>query len=1055
MRHTNTWVAVLMAVLLVMNCTKAQNEQKVSAEKGVFNAAYYKKLKWRNIGPFRGGRSVAVTGHPNDPLTYFMGTTGGGLWKTEDAGLQWKNISDDFFATGSVGAIAISPSDPNIMYVGMGEHAVRGVMTSHGDGIYRSNDGGKTWRHLDLIDSRHIADIQVHPKNPDNLYVAVQGALYGPSEMRGIYHSEDGGQSWKRILYVNNTTGASSLSMDPHNPRILYAGMWDHQRTPWNIRSGGTGSGLYKSTDGGMTWQQLHNGLPADMGKVGIDVSPANPEIVYANIEAENGGVFRSDNSGKTWKQVNSQRVTFARAWYYIEIVADPVDPMTVYVLNAPLLKSIDGGQSFKPIANPHSDQHDLWINPKNTQNMILANDGGACISFNGGTTWSPQNNQPTAQFYRVIADNRFPYYVYGGQQDNSTMAIASRTTDAGIDEKDWYPVAGGESAFIAFDPDDPALVYGGSYQGNISVYDQTTGMTKDIMAYPNVGLSSLPSEMKYRFNWNAPIVAAPNNPQVIYHAANVVLKTTDGGISWEQISGDLTRNEKQKQGPGGGPYINEGAGGENYNTLSYLACSVHDPKVIWTGSDDGLVHITRDGGQNWENVTPSGLEESLINAIEVSPHDAATAYLSVNRYKWNDLQPIIYKTTDYGKSWQKIVEGLSGDSFVRVVKEDKKKKDLLYAGTENGLYISFNGGKFWHEFQSNLPMCPITDLTIQDNDLVAATSGRGFWILDDLGPLQQTMGGIVNGQPLLFQPKPSIRLLASGGSKAPANQGQNPPNGMIIDYYLPYTFDSTDLKLEIYNDAGELVRIYSNQKDDQFETYPGGPKAEKPLPAHHGINRFHWDLRRETLPAVPKVFVLGDYRGSLVAPGSYTLVLKGPDFELRQQATLLADPRLNSTEQDYLEQQQILVQIENAVQDIHESVNQMREIKDQLKFLNSILARMEDQKDLIDTGKVVIQKINQWEEDLIQPKQQTFQDVINYPNQLNAELLNLKSRVDTHDPRVTNGAKSRLQELLEQWHQHRLAMQDLISIDVTNYNNLYKSREIPALYVPASAEKP
>ncbi|MCH2084036.1 MAG: glycosyl hydrolase [Saprospiraceae bacterium] len=1054
MRHTNTWGVVVAAVLLVMNCTNAQTK-KAFAEKGVFNAAHYENLNWRNIGPFRGGRSVAVTGHPNDPFTYFMGTTGGGVWKTSDAGLNWNNISDDFFRTGSVGALAISPSNPNVIYAGMGEHAVRGVMTSHGDGIYRSDDGGKTWNHLDLINSRHIADIQIHPQNSDIVYVAVQGALYGNSNDRGVYQTTDGGKTWKKLLFINGSTGASSLKMDQHNPRVLYAGMWDHQRTPWTIRSGGPGSGIYKTTDGGMTWEQMADGLPSEMGKVGLDVSPVNPEVVFANIEAEKGGVFRSDDGGKTWKHLNSSRLTYARAWYYIEIFADPVDVETVYVLNAQLLKSSDGGRTFKPIANPHTDQHDLWINPKNPKNLILGNDGGACISFNGGKTWSSQSNQPTAQFYRVITDNRFPYYVYGGQQDNSTVAIASRTTDQGIDWKDWYPVAGGESAFIAFDPDDPKLVYGGSYQGNISVYNHETALTKDIMAYPNVGLGTLPSEQKYRFNWNAPIVSSPHDPKLIYHAANVVLRTKDGGLSWEEISDDLTLNDKSKQGPGGGPFTNEGAGGENYNTISYLSCSTHDPDIIWVGSDDGLVHLSKDGGQNWDNVTPPHLEESLINSIEVSPHHPGVAIIAVNRYKFNDLTPMIYYTKDYGKNWELRTMGIGAESFVRVVREDRKKAGLLYAGTEHGLYLSFDYGKFWHPMQLNLPVCPITDITIQDNDLVVATSGRGFWILDDIGPLQQTMGGIVNGKPLLFQPKPTVKLPTSASNKAPVGQGQNPLNGMIIDFYLPFDMDSMEVSLEVYNDDGELVRNFSNQKDQSFKSYPGGPKAETSLPCKRGVNRFSWDLRKEGLPAVPKVFVLGDYRGSYVAPGEFTIVLKGPDFELKQKAILLPDPRLNVDQNEYLSQQQVLVQIENTVKDIHQSVNQMREIKDQVEFLNSVLAKMENEKPLIDTGRIVIQKIKDWEKNLIQPQQKTFQDVINFPNQLNAELLNLKLRVDTHNPTVTLGAKERLQHLVKEWSLHKQSMQDILVKDVENYNNLYKERDIPALFVPASAEKP
>ena len=639
-------------------------------------------LKFRNIGPYRGGRSNTACGVVGDPLTYYMGTVGGGVFKTEDAGNSWKNITDGQLKMGSVGAIAVAESDPNVLYVGMGEHAVRGVMTSYGDGVYKSTDAGKTWYHIGLPMSRHISRIRIHPNNPDVVYVAAQGALFGPNEERGIYRSMNGGDSWEKVLFVDNNTGAADISMDMNNPRILYASMWDHQRYPWTVRSGGPGSGIYKSIDGGDTWEKLTKGLPAKMGKVAVDVSRANSEVVYANIEADKSGVYKSTDAGKSWKLVCSDRITITRAWYYIEIFADPVNEDIVYVMNAPFLKSIDGGKSFSTISVPHGDQHDLWINPNNNRYMINANDGGANISFDMGKSWSRQDNQVTAQFYRVITDNQFPYRVYGGQQDNSTVSILSRTNSRGIGNKDWNPVAGGESAFIAFDENNPTKVYGGSYQGNISYYDTETGLTKDIMAYPVIGLGTLPSEMKYRFNWNAPIVACPQDPSFIYHGGNHVLKSSDSGKTWEEISPDLTRNDKSKQGPGGEPYTNEGAGGENYNTISYLVSSPHAQGTLVVGSDDGLVHITQNDGVDWKNITPSGLTESLINSIEVSPHAPGTIYLSVTKYKWNDFTPIIYKSTNYGQSWKMINKGIDSEAYVRVVREDHQVKDLLYAGT-------------------------------------------------------------------------------------------------------------------------------------------------------------------------------------------------------------------------------------------------------------------------------------------------------------------------------------------------------------------------------------
>jgi photosystem II stability/assembly factor-like uncharacterized protein len=1037
-----------LVLLLLLSCyflpLSAQSEDPPTF------ADDYAGLEFRSIGPFRGGRSNAATGVPGNPLRYYFGGVGGGVWQTDDAGQSWRNITDGQFNTSSIGAIAVAPSDVNVIYVGTGEHAVRGVMTSAGDGVYRSTDAGKTWTHLGLDDSRHIAEIRVHPNNPDLVYVAVQGALHGDSETRGIYRSKDGGGSWEKVLYVDNTTGAADLSIDVSNPRILYAGMWEHRRFPWAVKSGGPGSGLYKSTDGGDTWEQLTEGLPDTLGKVAIDVSPANPQRVFANIEAEGkkGGVYRSDDAGETWSQVTSDRVTVARAWYYIEIFADPVDQNTVYVLNAPLLKSIDGGKSFRTISNPHGDQHHLWINPADNQNMILSNDGGACISFNGGDSWSSQQNQATAQFYRVITDEQFPYKVYGGQQDNSAIEIPSRTRSGGITWKDWRSTAGGESAFIAFDdPKNPRYVYGGSYQGNISVYDNKTGTYKDIMAYPVAGLGTLAKEMRYRFNWNAPIVAQPQDPSILYHGGNVVLRSADGGDSWKEISQDLTRNDTTKQEAGGYPFTNEGAGGENYNTISYMVASPHQAGELWVGTDDGFVWRTTNDGANWENVTPPNIGEVLINAIEVSPHDANTAYLAVTNYKFNDFRPGMYVTTDGGKTWTNRVNGIEDESFVRVVREDHKQKGLLYAGTERGLYVSFDAGLNWEALQLNLPVSPILDLTIRDNDLVVATSGRAFWILDDLSAVQQSEGKLADA-PILFQPKPTYRYNLSGGGGREFG-ADNPAPGIVFDYYLPEEMDTSDLKIEVLAADGTVLRSYSNQKDKGFKSWPGGPPAPQVIPSKDGVNRFNWDLRRAQLPAVDGVFILGDYRGGLVPPGTYTLRLSAPSDTIEVKAELLADPTLEATPADYAAQQAILLPVEAMVKDIHVSVNRMRKVKGQLASLNSLLKEFDDTADLIASGTMIVDHITSWEENLIQPEQKTFQDVINFPNQLNAELMNLKSRVDGAVPAATAGAKLRLADLRSVWSLHQVALQKIISEEVAGFNAKYKEMGLPALILP------
>ena len=1048
------YIILLVALLICSAQAQAQWRSKKNKKQVVetpnFDAKKFEALKWRNIGPFRGGRSVAACGVIGDPMTYYMGSTGGGVWKTEDAGITWNNISDGFLKTGSVGAIEVAPSDPNVIYLGMGEHAVRGVMTSHGDGMYKSTDAGKTWSHMGLSASHHIAEIQIHPQNHDILWVAVQGQLYGKSRERGVYKSIDGGASWQQVLYVNDNTGAADLSLDPSNPRILYAGMWDHQRTPWQIRSGGEGSGIWKSVDGGKEWKKLEEGLPKKMGKVSVDVSPANPQRVYANIEAEKGGVFRSDDGGKTWSQTSSDRVTVARAWYYIEIFADPIDENKVYVLNAPMLKSIDGGKSFSRIANPHGDQHHMWINPNNSKNIILANDGGACISFNGGKSWSSENNQPTAQFYRVIADNRFPYYLYAGQQDNSTIAIASQTASGGIGIRDWYPVAGGESAFIAFNnPSDPTKVFGTTIQGFIDVWDSQVKMRKDIQPYPQAKLGTNPEDQKYRFNWNPPIIGNQLKPGILYFGGNVLFRSDDNGLTWDEISEDLTRNDKTKHGDGGYPFTNEGAGGEVYNSISYISSSPHDADEIWVGSDCGLVHITKDEGKTWKNITPTGLSESLINAIEISPTDPGTAYIAVTKYKFNDDSPIIYKTSDYGTSWVKIVRGIPNNVFVRVVREDPVATNILYAGTERGLYISFNKGDQWHAFQSNLPVCPITDLLIKENDLVAATSGRALWILDDLSALQQSNGKMDDQKITAIQPAKTVKY-TFGSSRQRTNLGTNPLSGVSFDYYLPKNWtDSTDLTLEILDQNGMVIRTMTNKKDKQFKSWEGGPPPPQVIPSKAGLNRTHWDMRRETLPSVEGVFVRGDHRGHTVAPGIYTLRLKSGDQISETSCELVADPRLDFSKTDYEKQQAMLMQIETAVKDIHESVNRLRNVKDQLGARLSLLNKMNDVQELLDKGEEVEASIKAWEEQLIQPNSRTFQDVINFKNQLNTELLVIKDVLDGYDPRPTSGAEIRLSETIESWDELKNEMERIIREDVGGFNDLYETKKLPALILP------
>lgn len=1014
------------------------------------NADLYKGMKWRNIGPFRGGRSNAVSGVVNNDMLYYTGYTGGGVWKTDDAGSSWTNISDGFFKTGSVGEIAVSESDPNVIYVGMGEHAVRGVMTSYGDGVYKSTDAGATWKNMGLEKTRHISDIAIHPNNPDVVYLAGQGPVHGPSADRGVYKSTDGGATWKKTLYVDENTGVSSLSMDMNNPRILYAATWQHRRYPWKVESGGPGSALWKSTDSGETWEKIVEGLPKELGKMGISVSRANSNRVYAIVETEKekSGLYRSDNGGKKWTMLSNNQDISSRSWYYMEVFADPINEDIVYVLNAPVMRSIDGGKNFSRVSVGHGDTHDLWINPKNDNNMILGDDGGGEITFNRGDTWSTLGNQPTAQFYRVNVDNVFPYKVYGGQQDNSSVVIASRTNSMGITDRDWANGPGCESAYIVFDPMNPELLMGGCYQGNIEVLNVETREAKDVRQYPASNLAYKVKDMKYRYNWNAPIVGSPHDVNTIYHAGNVVFKTTNWGQSWEVISPDLTRNDTTKQGLGGGPFTNEGAGGENYNTIYYLIESPHEKGVIYTGSDCGLVHITRDGGKSWQNITPTGLPECLISSIEVSPFDKGTAYVSASRYKFNDFSNMTYKTTDYGKTWTKIGDGVETDDYIRVIREDKKVKDLLYGGAERGFYISYNGGSSWSKFQLNLPVVPITDLIIHDNDLVAATQGRAFWILDDLGAIQQSKGSFGNESVKLFSPKPTYRYTSFSPSWMPVPKGigQNPMNGVILDYYLKEKADTNKVKLEILGMDGKAIRTYVNKKDESFKPYPGGPPAPVVIPAEAGVNRFAWDFRHENIQDVPNAYVYGSYTGHQVAPGKYKarITYKGAssetDFEI------IPDPRIKATSADWSAQQQFLTNVESRIAEIHNAINAMRKVKKQVETYNEMLKSKEDAKEVVDAGKSLIKKMTDWESNLIETRQKNGQDVINWPSKLNTEYFQLLGVADVHEPALTQGVKDRHKDLESQWATYKQQMQDLINKDIASYNAMFKAKNIPAV---------
>ena len=1066
MLRTNKFLVFLLSFLFVL-VTDISAQKKVTkspaapAAPTVDLESYFKPVLWRNLGHTRGGRSVTATGIKGNNQIYYMGTTGGGVWKTEDAGQSWKNISDGYFKTGSVGAVAVAASDPNVVYVGMGEHAPRGVMTSYGDGVYRSTDAGKTWKHLGLELTRHIANIRIHPTNPDVAYVAAQGALHGPSKERGIYKTEDGGKTWKHLLYVDENTGCADLNMDLSNPRILYAAMWDHRRLPWAVQSGGKGSGLYKSTDGGETWVKIQNGLPKELGKMSVSVSLSNPNKVYALVESdtqkEQGGLFVSSDAGANWTRISKDHRLISRAWYYIEVFADPVNENTVYVLGAAGLKSEDGGKTWKNLGGTHGDYHQLWINPENNQNMVIANDGGAAVTFNGGKIWSAQNNQPTAQFYRINVDNLFPYNIYAGQQDNTSVRIASRNTSGGsITERQWNYSAGGETAFLGFDPNNPRYVMGGSYQGTIELLDANTSEGVGVMVHPVQYQAMQPKDMQYRFNWNAPILYSKHEKNVYYHAGNRLFKTSDMGKSWNPISPDLTTHDTTKMGISGYPYTNEGAGGENYCTITYVIESDKEKGVIYTGSDDGLVHITKDGGASWTNITPKDLGEALINAIEVSPHDPACVYIAATKYKTNDFTPFAYKSTDYGKTWTKIVNGIPYGAFLRVVREDEIRKGLLFAGTETGLYISYDDGANWTNFQRNLPITPITDLKVHKGNLIASTQGRAFWILDDLQPIR-SFDPAANDKARLLPVAETFRVsgysMFDGNEEVkqsyPITTGANPSTGAVIYYQLSNIVDSIkDLSIEIKDQQGKVLRTFSNKAYTRAGSN-NSYKEEPLLTVKKGLNRFVWNLKRQEMPTIDEVYIEGSYSGGRAVPGIYVVVLKVDGQEHSTPMVIQQDPRVNMGQADFVEQDELLKKLEQDVTDIHVAVTRMRNLSKQISQLSALVENDPSKAAVVKLGKEINEKLKALEDKLIQPKSQSYDDVINFVNKLSANIIFVHGEVNSNVPYVTAGQKARYQELHSEWLVLKQDMDQLMKKDVAGFNALCKQLAVEHVLLP------
>lgn len=1027
MKFLTIWVVLLLSFL------------SLNLESQNFQESDYDALEYRLLGPFRGGRSAAVTGVPNQPNLYYFGSTGGGIWKTTNGGRQWENISDGFFG-GSIGSIAVSKSDPNVMYVGGGEKTVRGNVSS-GYGIWKSEDAGKTWKSSGLKNSRHVPRIAVHPTNHNIVYAGVLGNIYKPTQERGVYKSTDGGKTWRKTLFSNGHAGVVDLIIDPTNPRVLYASTWRVQRTPYSLSSGGDGSALWKSTDSGETWTEIstNKGFPeGTLGIIGVTVSPLNSQRVWAIIEnKDKGGLYRSEDGGETWNQVNSERKLRQRAWYYTRLYADTEDVNTVYVLNVRYHKSTDGGKTFNTYNAPHGDHHDLWIAPENPKRMIIGDDGGAQVTYDGGETWSTYHNQPTSQFYRVTTDNAFPYRIYVAQQDNSTIRIPHRTDGYAITEDDWESTAGGESAHIAVDPEDNDIVYGGSYDGFLTRVNHKTGTVRAINVWPDNPMGHGAEGMKYRFQWNFPIIFSKHNPNRLYTFSQHVHVTENEGQSWDIISPDLTRNDPEKLKSSGGPITQDNTSVEYYCTIFAANESPLKEGLLWVGSDDGLINVTQDGGKTWTNVTPKGMPEwMMINSIEPSAFDAGTCYVAGTKYKTGDFAPYLYKTTNYGKSWTKIANGINPEHFTRVVREDPKRKGLLYAGTETGMYISFNDGKDWKPFQLNLPIVPITDLTIKDNNLIVATQGRSVWMIDDLSLIHQLYDADLSKN-VLFKPKDTYRM--RGGSRAGSKtSGANHPNGVI-----------TYFNIKNYNKEDEVQLTYMTQKGDTIKSVSTKNKKKNTLVVKEGTNKYIWSMSYKGAERLPGMILWwASLNGPKAIPGTYKVSLNVNGEELSQPFTIVADPRAESTLADMQKQFTFIKDVNKTMDDAHKSIKKIRAVNKQLSAFQKQYAADDNVKELVEKAKALEEQLSNIEKELYQTKNRSGQDPLNFPIKLTNKLGHLNSLVSMGDFPPTEQDIAVKNELSSKIKTQLDAFNTILNDEVKAFNAAFNSKQLNYLFV-------
>ena len=997
-------------------------------------------LNWRSIGPYRGGRASSVTGVSNSDNTYYFGATGGGIWKTTDSGQNWRNISDGFFG-GSIGAISASESDPNILYVGTGEKTVRGNVSPGYGGFWKSDDAGETWKKMNLdIDQVQVGRIAIHPKNPDIVYIAIIGDLFKDSNKRGVYKSTDGGKSWRQVLFSNERSGAVDISIDKNNPRIIFASTWNIRRTPYSLESGGEGSGLWKSTDGGETWKNIsdNEGLPSGIwGISGVSVSPVNSKKVFALIENKEGGLFRSEDGGSSWEKVNEDRNLRQRAWYYTRVYADSQNENRVYVMNVSFWRSEDGGKSFDRYRTPHGDHHDLWIDPENNKRLIVADDGGAQVSSDDANNWSTYMNQPTAQYYRVATDNSFPYNILVAQQDNSTQRVPHRVNSGGISERDWERSAGGESAHLAAKPDNPDIVYGGSYGGYLTRLDHSTGEVRSVNVWPNNPMGHGAEDMKYRFQWNFPIFFSPHDPNKLYTTSNRFHVTYNEGEKWEVFSPDLTRNEKEKLGPSGGPITKDNTAVEYYATI-FAACeSPYEKDLLWAASDDGLIHLSRDGGKNWEDVTPDNSPKYLMwNSVEPDPFVKGGLYAAGTLYKTGDFQPYMYKTKDYGKTWEKITNGIPNNHFTRVLRADPNKEKLLYAGTESGMYISFDDGISWNSFQLNLPLVPITDLTIKNNNLIAATQGRSLWLIDDLTPLHQLNKEVNNASMKLFKPIDSYRM-GSPGRGTPRNAGKNHHNGVEVFFNIDDKIldENTSVTLEFLDNEKKLIKKYDNQSD------------ENALDINGEKNSFVWNMRYDDAKGFDGLIMwAASLRGPIASPGQYYVKLTVNEKSEEQSFNILKDPRSNSTDEDLKEQFDFLLSVRDKVSDIHQTIIDIRSSRSQLIDLKSKIS--DKYPDMENSISDVISRITLIEEKLYQTKNRSGQDPLNFPIRLNNKLAHLTSVASVGNFKPTDQMYNVRDELIGLIDKELKMWEDIKENDLVKLNSTILENNIQLITI-------